>query len=193
MQNGSVIRRARKKHSNIWQFRWWERSPEGNKVYRRRLIGTTDQIPDLEAARKAARLLILDLNAKKAAPETSSMTVVQLCSHFDLQELCVTNTWRSYSTKSIYRMYLKRWVVPKWSDYLLSDVRTIEVESWLRGLPVARSTCAKNRNVLSVLFNHACRYDSSIEIRLSLSVGAQKGGRLPCCSLRAKSERFWKG
>ena len=159
MQNGSIIRRARKKHSDIWQFRWWERSPEGNKVYRRRLIGTTDQIPDLEGARKAARLLVPDLNVTKGAPEASSMTVAQLCSHFDQRELCVTNTWRSYSTKSIYKVYLKRWVVPKWSDYLLSDVRTIEVESWLRGLPVARSTCAKIRNVLSVLFNHACRYE----------------------------------
>jgi hypothetical protein len=56
------------------------------------LIGTTDQIPDLEAARKAARLLVPDLNAKSAAPETSSMTVAQLCSHFDQRELCMSNT-----------------------------------------------------------------------------------------------------
>jgi len=157
MQNGSIIRRSRKKHSDIWQFRWWERTPEGNKIYRRRLIGTTDQI--LEAARKAARLLVPDLNAKSAALETSSMTIAQLCSHFDQRELCLSNTWRSYSTKSIYKVYLKRWVIPKWSDYLLSDIRTIEVESWLRGLPAARSTCAKIRNVMSVLFNHACRYE----------------------------------
>jgi hypothetical protein len=159
MQTGSVIRRARKKHSDIWQFRWWERSPEGNRVYRRRLIGTTDQIPNLEAARKAARLLVPDLNSEKAALETFSMTVAQLCSHFEQRELCATNTWRSYSTKSIYKVYLNRWVVPRWSEYPLSDVRTIEVESWLRGLPVARSTCAKIRNVFSVLFNHACRYE----------------------------------
>jgi len=92
MQNGSIIRRARKKHSDIWQFRWWERTPEGNKIYRRRLIGTTDQIPDREAARKAARLLVPDLNAKNASPETSSMTIAQLCSHFDQRELSVTNT-----------------------------------------------------------------------------------------------------
>jgi hypothetical protein len=123
MQNGSIIRRTRKRHSDIWQFRWWERSAEGRKIYRRKLIGTTDQIPDLEAARKAARLLIPDLNVKRAALETSSMTVAQLCSHFDQRELCLNNTWRSYSTKSIYKVYLKRWVIPKWSDYLLSDVQ----------------------------------------------------------------------
>ena len=83
MQNGSVIRRARKKHSDIWQFRWWEKTPEGNRVYRRRVIGTVEQIPDLEAARKAARLLVPDLNAKKTNAEPSSMTLAQLCSHFD--------------------------------------------------------------------------------------------------------------
>jgi len=159
MQNGSVIRRACKRHSDIWQFRWWEKTVEGNRVYRRKAIGTIEQIPDLEAARKAPRLLVPDLNAKKASAEPSSMTVAQLCSHFDQCELSMTNTWRSYSTKSIYKVYLNRWVIPKWSEHLLSDIRTIEVESWLRGLPVARSTCAKIRNVMSVLFNHACRYE----------------------------------
>ena len=38
-------------------------------------------------------------------------------------------------------------------------MRTIEVESWLRGLARARSTCAKIRNLMSVLFNHAWRYE----------------------------------
>jgi len=33
------------------------------------------------------------------------------------------------------------------------------VESWLRQLPLAPSTCAKLRSVMKVLFNHARRYD----------------------------------
>jgi hypothetical protein len=35
----------------------------------------------------------------------------------------------------------------------------MEVESWLRRLPLAKSSCAKLRNILSVLFNHACRHE----------------------------------
>ena len=35
----------------------------------------------------------------------------------------------------------------------------MEVESWLRSLPLAKSSCAKIRGLLSVLFNHACRYE----------------------------------
>lgn len=35
MQNGSVIRRSRKNHAYIWQFRWWEKTSDGNRVYTR--------------------------------------------------------------------------------------------------------------------------------------------------------------
>lgn len=159
MQNGSVIRRSRKNHSDIWQFRWWEKKSDGRRIYRRRVIGTVDQTPDREAARKAACLLVPELNATRARSEPATMTIAQLCSHFDQRELCLANTWRSYSTKHIYKVYLRRWIVPRWGEHLLSDIRTIEVESWLRGLAIARSTCAKIRNVMSVLFNHACRYE----------------------------------
>jgi integrase len=132
MQDGSVIRRNRKKHSDIWQFHWWEKTSDGKRIYQRRQIGTVDQIPDLETARKAARLLVSDLNARMAKSKSASMTIAQLCSHFEQCELSLANTWRSYSTKTIYKVYLR---------------------------PIARITCAKIRNVMSVLFNHAGRYE----------------------------------
>jgi len=87
------------------------------------------------------------------------MTMVQLCDHFVLRELASDNLWRSYSTKRAYKAYLKRWIVPHWGDLRLSEVRTMEVEVWLRRLPLAKGSCAKIRNTLSVLFNHACRHE----------------------------------
>jgi integrase len=87
------------------------------------------------------------------------MTVAQLCDHFEQRELARDNTWRSYATKRGYQTYLKRWIVPHWGKYGLSQIRTIEVESWLRRLPLAKSSCAKIRNLMSVVFNHACRYE----------------------------------
>lgn len=54
---------------------------------------------------------------------------------------------------------MKRWIVPYWGQRRLFEVRTIEVECWLRRLPLAKSTCAKIQNLMSVLFNHACRYE----------------------------------
>jgi integrase len=144
MQNGSVIRRNRKMHSDIWQFRWREKTADGKKIYRRRQIGTIDQIPDIETARKVASLLVPDLNARTAKAKSVSMTIAQLCSHFEQSELSLANTWRSYSTKTIYKVYLKRWIIPKWSEHLLSDIRTIEVESWLRSLPIARTRAPRS-------------------------------------------------
>jgi hypothetical protein len=89
MQNGSIIKRNRKKHSDIWQFRWWEKTSDGRRVYRRQEIGTIDKIPDLEAARKAASLLVPDLNARRLKTESTSMTIAQLCSYFEQRELCL--------------------------------------------------------------------------------------------------------
>jgi integrase len=54
---------------------------------------------------------------------------------------------------------LSRWIRPHWQKHELAEIRTIQVESWLRGLPLATSSCAKIRNLMSVLFNHACRYE----------------------------------
>jgi len=87
------------------------------------------------------------------------MTVAQLCIHFEQRELARNNAWRSYSTNLGNAVYLRRWVVPQWGRYELRNIRTIEVESWLRRLPMAKSSCAKIQNVISVLFNHACRYE----------------------------------
>jgi integrase len=85
------------------------------------------------------------------------MTIVQLCNHFEQHELAQSNTWRSYSTQKRYAVYLKRWIIPHWGKYELRNVRTIEVECWLRRLPLAKSSCPKLRNLTSVLFNHPCR------------------------------------
>ena len=54
---------------------------------------------------------------------------------------------------------MNRWILPHWRRYELAEVRTIQVESWLRRLPLAKSSCAKIRNLMSVLFSHACRYE----------------------------------
>jgi len=87
------------------------------------------------------------------------MTVGDLCQHFRQRELLQDDNWRSYSTRKNYSFLLKRWIIPRWGKFELGEVRTIDVELWLRSLARARSTCAKIRNLMSVLFNHAWRYE----------------------------------
>jgi integrase len=159
MQRGSLARVSRKEGPAVWQFRWSEKDWPGARVQRKRVIGTVERYPDEAAARTAMAIFLAELNSGKARISSGSITVAQLCDHFEQRELTKDNTWRSYSTKKTYQTYLTRWVLPHWRHYELAEVRTIQVESWLRRLPLAKSSCAKIRNLMSVLFNHACRYE----------------------------------
>ena len=58
-----------------------------------------------------------------------------------------------------YRGNLRKWIIPRWGGCTLNSIRAGEIELWLRSLPLARSTCAKIRNVMSVLFNHGLRHE----------------------------------
>jgi integrase len=159
MQQGSLIRRHRKRGPDVWQFRWADRGPFGKRIYCRRVIGTVCQYPDADSARKSVAGLLTEINTNGVKRCAVPMTIAEVCDHFIQRELTNDNLWRSYSTKRSYKAYLKRWIVPHWGNVRLSEVRTMEVESWLRGLPLAKSSCAKIRNILSVLFNHACRHE----------------------------------
>jgi integrase len=159
MQRGSLIRSDRKQGPAVWQFRWSEKGTDGKRVYRKRVIGTVDEYSDAEAARRAVSGLVVEINSGESRTRSTAMTVGQLCDHFQQRELAKHDRWRSYSTKLTYIAYLSRWVIPQWGKYELGEIKTVQVESWFRSLALARSSCAKIRNLMSVLFNHAQRYE----------------------------------
>jgi integrase len=151
---------SRKRGPGTWQFRWSETAHDGRRFHRKKVVGSVEQYPDENAARRVVVGLISEINTDGRLTNSNAMTVGQLCDHFAQRELSKENTWRSHATKKIYQAYLSRWIRPHWQKYELAAVRTIQVESWLRTLPLAKSSCAKIRNLMSVLFNHACRYES---------------------------------
>ena len=159
MQRGSLSIVIRKEGPAVWQFRWSEKALDGARVQRKQVIGTVERYPNEAAARSAVTVLLAEVNSEKTRIRTRSVTVAQLCDHFEQRELAKDNIWRSHATMKTYQAYLHRWVRPHWRHYELAEVRTIQVESWLRRLPLAKSSCAKIRNLMSVLFNHACRYE----------------------------------
>src|SRR4051794_28516817 len=110
MQLGSLTTRSRLDGPDVWQFRWSEKSSQGRRVYRKRIIGTIEQYPNAEAARSAVHSLITEVNWANLRTNSIAMTVAQLCGHFEQRELAKSNTWRSYSTKKAYVVYLRRWI-----------------------------------------------------------------------------------
>lgn len=157
MQRGSILKSKRQNGAEVWEFRWRDRT-SGEAVYRRIVVGTTKELPTAGDARKAVAGVVLEVNVGDPRLNTQ-LTISQLVEHYRQRELNPDNTWKTYSTKAGYENYLKRWIVPKWGEYALGQIKPIEVELWLRQLPLARGSCAKIRNVLSVVFSHARRYD----------------------------------
>ena len=159
MQRGSIIQTNRKQGPNVWLFRWSEKNRNGRRVYRKRVIGTIEQYPDAGAARVATAALLAHLNGESGHDSGCKVTVEQTCEHFEQKELRSGDCFRSFATVKTYRGYIRKWIKPRWGSYYLDEVKAVDVEAWLRGLPMARSSRAKIRNVLSILFNHACRYE----------------------------------
>jgi len=88
-----------KKGPAVWQFRWSEKDLHGSRVQRKRVLGTVERYPSEAAARSAVAVLLAEINADKVRMGSRSITVAQLCDHFEQRELAKDNTWRSYSTK----------------------------------------------------------------------------------------------
>lgn len=159
MQEGSVVREHRKLGPDVWCYRWWEAGPNGNRVHRRIVLGTAQQLRDISSARLKTTGLVREINSPDIRMTGLSMTLAQLADHFHQRELGHSNERISYSTKKAYQGYLDKWIVPRWGGYLLPNIKAVEVELWLKHLQRAAGTCCKIRNIMSVLFNHARRHD----------------------------------
>jgi len=179
MQLGSLLRSGRRRGPDIWEFRYRDRRQNGRRIYRRIKIGTVQQFKTEAAARKGIAGLVREINFGEIRFRTTTMTVAELVEHYRQRELIQDNTWKSYSTKRGYESYLKNWIVPHWGIYKLHEIKTIEVETWLRGLSLAKSSSAKIRNIFSVLFNHACRYDLFDRNPITLVRHSAKRRRIP--------------
>jgi len=158
MQNGSVIKTKRRSGQSVWEFRWRDRT-SGKAVYRRIVVGTMEQYKTEADAREIVEGIVLEINSDDLRLRPTVLTVSQLIEHYRRRELSVDNTWKSYATKMGYENYLKRWIAPKWGMYPVARIKPIEVELWLRQLPLACGSCAKIRNIMSAVYSHAIRWE----------------------------------
>ena len=87
MQRGSLAIVSRKDGPAVWQFRWSEKDLHGIRVQRKRVIGTVERYQDEGAARSAVTVLLQEINSHKARMTCRSITVAQLCDHFEQNSL----------------------------------------------------------------------------------------------------------
>jgi hypothetical protein len=146
---GCLFREKRKAGPDVWVFRY--RDGQRN---RKEQIGTVETLPSRKAAMRACEQLRANINRYARTPQT----IAELVEHYRQKEMA-EDSGKTFSTCAAYDTYLRNWIVPRWGTRSLSEVRTIQVEEWLRALPLANGSRAKIRNIMSALFNHAIRYE----------------------------------
>src|SRR5438445_94870 len=53
MKRGCMQRNSRKEGPDVWQFRWSETRLDGKRLYHKKIVGTVEQYPDEDAARRS--------------------------------------------------------------------------------------------------------------------------------------------
>lgn len=159
MQDGSIAMERRKRGPDVWCFRWREAGPDGRRIHRRIVLGSTEDLKGIASARKMIVGLRHEINVTDIRTRRESITLAHLSKHYQQRELAARNRRISYSTKRAYAGYLEKWSEPRWGKYTLKDIRAVEVELWLMELDRAPGARCKIRNVMSLLFNHGRRHD----------------------------------
>ena len=173
-QGGSLRLEERKRGPAVWVYRWWEKDTEGKPIRRKAQLGNSDEYPNESKAQAAADALRLTINEQTPRQQLKEITIATLVQHYREHEMpdvfskkrprigtvCEHEEGRkSYSTQETYEGYLKKWIGPRWGSYRLGDVKAVQVEQWLKTVPLARGSRAKIRNIMSALYSHAIRWE----------------------------------
>ena len=87
-------------------------------------------------------------------------------------------------------IYAENWIVPRWGNLPLEQVKTVEVERWLRATGVSNGTQAKIKCVMSALFSHAVRWEFCGHNPISSGIPVGSGGkRGPSTGVRISAKR----
>ena len=176
-QRGSLSLIKRKDGTRAWKYRWREIQADGPRKRRATIVGTLEEYPTESDAQAAADGLRLNINDPTRRGANKDITVESFVNHYSEHELpdifhkndpaqvSDDEQRKTYSTQHTYDGYLRKWILPRWRSYKLSEVKAVEVEQWLKrlcfesGEPLAKGSKAKIRNIMSALYSHAIRWE----------------------------------
>lgn len=157
-QQGSLQLVERAGSRKAWEYRWYEVQPDGSRRRRNLVLGTLEQYPNETAAQRAVAALRADINAESPRMNLTPISIQTLVEHYREKELGEDSS-KTYATCRTYQGYFSKWILPRWGQYKLKDVRSVAVEEWLRSLKLSNGSKAKMRNIMHAVFNHAIRWE----------------------------------
>ena len=185
-QEGSLTSEERKRGPAVWVYRWWEKGINGKPVRRKVQLGTLEQYPSESKAQAAADALRLTINHQSKQNDLRNTIVNILWEHYSKEELLL----KEISTQDAYGVFAKNWILPRWGNLLLEEVKTVDVERWLRAADLADGTKAKIKCVMSAMFSHAVRWEFCERNPISSGIPVGNGGkRGPSTGVRISAKR----
>jgi integrase len=168
-QFGCLTRRKRIRSEDVWQFRFYETSAEGQRCRRSRTIRTLVQYPtQADAWRILERFrLRLNLEHRFARP----VTLAALVNHYVEQELPVLRD----GTQQAHLCMLRRWIRPRWGACPLEEIKPVAVEQWLQSLSLAPKSKVNVRSLFHLVYQHGRRWELIDSNPIDLV--RQRGGR----------------
>jgi integrase len=159
-QLGTLYQEPRKNGPDVWVYRWRETDGKGDRVLRKEIVGSVRELRTQADAQRTADALRLSVNRHAIEQGGPPQTVNKLVEHYKLKEMPMdTHEGKTRGTKLVYDSNLKLYILPRWGDYPLRRVTSVEVEDWLKSLKhLAPGSRAKIRNLMSTIFRHAIRW-----------------------------------
>jgi integrase len=148
----------RKRGPRAWEYRWYEPMADGSRRRRSLVVGTLEQYPNEATAKRAVASLLININSESPRFNLETVSVQTLVEHYRDKELGKDST-KTFATCETYQGYFRKWILPRWGNYRLKDVKAVAVEEWLHSLALSNGSKAKIRNIMHALFNHAVRWE----------------------------------
>ena len=139
---GSVVLDKRIK---TWNFFWWEAGRRRSKK-----IGTKRQYPTKASAWRAAQPLRLALENQLKISSSVPLTMQNLVEQYRAEKMP-----ERYSTRRVYEVWIKRYILARWSECAITDLQARPVELWLLSLELSPKSKAAIRGLLHILWDHA--------------------------------------
>lgn len=155
-QNGHLRKAKRECGPDVWEFLWRENGPDGKRRQKTLTVGNVQKFPTHREAMNQVHSLRMNIN--RDAQITPLVTFQGLVDHYCQTELLASN--KTEKTRKTYRVYLQRWILPKWGPTPLLLIKSVAIEQWLRSVEGLRDgSKAKVRNIMSAVFSHALRFE----------------------------------
>jgi integrase len=183
-QNGSLRRVGRKTGPDVWEFRFRDHSKPGLPM--RQMTLSTLQYPTETAARRALQAQLLGINGNESYIAQRSPTFGTVLDKFIVEERLEEIMARrpgefvddglKFSTTTGYLSVIKQHLRPTWGTVLLTDIKPLAVQEWLKQIDLSRKTRQNIKAVFHRMMELAMLWGLMPAQRNPLSLVEIKGG-----------------